>query len=92
MRILAMFAFVAAMFMSPQLRAAKLPAAGMAVSVTQFITRGKAAAKARDVHRGRVLSVRLVSYKGKKSYRIKILGRDGRVRVLYVNARTGKIM
>ena len=57
-----------------------------------LISRSHAASRAREVHLGRVLSVRLVKRGKVMAYQVKILGQDGRVRVVYIDARTGDVM
>jgi uncharacterized membrane protein YkoI len=62
------------------------------MTASSLISRSQAASSAREVHQGRVLSVRLVNRGGVLAYQVKILGGDGRVRVVYINARTGDVM
>ena len=54
------------------------------------ISRERAADIARKRYDGRVLDIRPQRDKGRKDYRVKIL-REGRVRVLDVDGKTGKV-
>ena len=70
----------------PLLLAALLAAAPLA----QAIDRDQAAAQVQKQTGGRVLSVDSAERKGKKVYRVKVLTRSGEVRVVIVDAKTGK--
>lgn len=54
------------------------------------ISLNQAIAKARQSKKDKVLSAETVHKNGRKIYRIKILTRDGRVKRIRIDARTGK--
>lgn len=55
------------------------------------ISAGEAAARARSVYPGRVLSISRAQSGGRTYYKVKILTRRGAVRVVYVDAQTGSV-
>lgn len=54
------------------------------------ISLDEAVRKAKKKHKGKVLSAETVRIDGRKVYRIKILTKDGRVKRVHIDARTGK--
>ena len=54
------------------------------------ISLDEAVRRARQQHRGKVLSAEAVRIDGRKVYRIKILTKDGRVKRIHIDARTGQ--
>ena len=54
------------------------------------ISMDEAVRRARQQHQGKVLSAETVRVDGRKVYRIKILTKDGRVKRVHIDARTGK--
>jgi hypothetical protein len=54
------------------------------------ISLDEAVRRARQQHRGKVLSAEAVRIDGRKVYRIKILTEDGRVKRIHIDARTGQ--
>lgn len=54
------------------------------------ISLDEAVRRARQQHRGKVLSAETVRIDGRKVYRIKILTKDGRVKRIHIDARTGQ--
>jgi len=62
-----------------------------AAAAEGLLSPDRAAAIARQASGGRVLSVQLVRRDGRELYRIKVLTPGGVVRVLHVDARTGRL-
>lgn len=60
------------------------------LSKNKILDASRAAASVQRQYGGRVLAVETLQRKGKLFYRIKILTRKGVVRVIWVNARTGR--
>ena len=54
------------------------------------VSMDEAVRRARQQHQGKVLSAETVRVDGRKVYRIKILTKDGRVKRVHIDARTGK--
>jgi len=54
------------------------------------ISLDEAVRKAKKKHKGKVLSAETVRIDDRKVYRIKILTKDGRVKRVHIDARTGK--
>jgi uncharacterized iron-regulated membrane protein len=54
------------------------------------ISLDEAVRRARQQYRGKVLSAETVRVDGRKIYRIKILTKDGRVKRIHIDARTGR--
>jgi hypothetical protein len=54
------------------------------------ISLDEAVRKAKKKYKGKVLSAETVNIDGRKVYRIKILTKDGRVKRVHIDARTGK--
>ena len=61
-----------------------------ATGQSQGISLDEAVRRARQQHRGKVLSAEAVRIDGRKVYRIKILTKDGRVKRIHIDARTGQ--
>ena len=56
------------------------------------ISKDEAVARARQQNKGKVLSAETIRVDGRKVYRIKILTKDGRVKRIRIDARTGKTL
>ena len=54
------------------------------------ISMDEAVRRARQQHQGKVLSAETVRVDGRRVYRIKILTKDGRVKRVHIDARTGR--
>lgn len=61
------------------------------VQATPTVSKDEAAALARQATGGRVLDIQAEERGGKKSYRVKVLLSDGRVRIVRVDAYSGNV-
>lgn len=67
-----------------------LPMAQRDHSENEGISLDEAVQQARRQYRGKVLSAETVCVDGRKVFRIKILTKDGRVKRMHIDARTGQ--
>ena len=83
---------LASLTSSPAIARSKFTEDPIRVAAQGSISRDKAAATARSATGGRVLSVDHQQRRGRLIYRVKVLLKGGRVRVVNIDGQTGELV